>query len=223
MLKLAATFASILIVAVMAVWLLMTNPRQDVRDLGSELGKLTGQVALVTLVGGVLVQEYSRRHQQQEALNEFRKSVLRGLVRSYTDAKSCRRLLRARCRVTKSQSDGTPTVQLSRTVYEERMGSLNDTQLELEILVHDLNTFPAAFAKRNEIRGAVSKMEHYLNTLITEYEHALREVDTDHPIELALLPRLSDFIHGRKDSLFRRNFTSCFYRALSMIQAERLL
>jgi hypothetical protein len=223
MLRLIVVFTSILASAVIIVWLLITSARQDVRELGKELGKLTGQVALVTVIGGVLVQEYNRRREQTAALNEFRKSVLKSLVRSYADAKASRRLLRAKCRVRRASSEMPVVVELPRIAYEERMGSLNDTQLELEILIHDLNTFSGAFVERNEIRKLVGKMENYLNTLISEYEHALREASGEDCVQLDRLPRLGDFIHGRKDSLFRKNFTSSFHKALSMIQAERLL
>jgi hypothetical protein len=223
MLKIIAAFSATLGAAAIIVGILITNPRSEVRELGKELGKVVGQVAFVSAVGGVLVQEYNRRRERAVALSEFRKNLLKTFVRAYADAKSCRRLLRAKCRVRKASIDSPATIELPRLTYEERLGALNDTQLELEIIIHDLNAFSGAFTKRNELRKLVGKMENYLNTLISEYEHALRESGDGECIQLDRLPRLSDFVHGRKDSLFRQNFTSCFHNALSMIQSERLL
>jgi len=223
MLRIIVAFSTTLAAAVIIVAILITNSNQDVRNLGTELGKLVGQVTLVSVIGGVLLQEYNRRRERAGALTEFRKGLLKTFVRSYADAKSCRRLLRAKCRARKPADDSPPIVELLRLTYEERMGALNDTQLELEIIIHDLHAFPGAFAKRNELRKLVVKMENYLHALISEYEVALRELDDGDFIRLDRLPKLDDFIHGRKGSFFRQNFTSCFHKALSMIQAERLL
>jgi len=169
MLRIIVAFSTTLAVAVIIVAILITNSNPDVRNLGTELGKLVGQVTLVSVIGGVLLQEYNRRRERAGALTEFRKGLLKTFVRSYADAKSCRRLLRAKCRARKPADDSPPIVELLRLTYEERMGALNDTQLELEIIIHDLHAFPGAFAKRNELRKLVVKMENYLDWMKSAY------------------------------------------------------
>jgi len=220
--KIIVVFLLIVSFATILVWLLITSANKEARDLGKELGKLTGQVTLVAVMGGIIVQEYERRRKQSEAVNEFRKTVLRNLVHAYAGAKKIRRLLRTRCRCRYGQQADEVVIEIPRLVYDEQMGSLSETQLELEMLVHELNTFSGAFDKRNLIRRSVKKMEEYLRTVVTEYEVYLRNMEEDEYVSLDQLARLSDFFHGRKRSFFRRNFTGTFYSALSLIQEERL-
>ncbi|HEX5717352.1 MAG TPA: hypothetical protein VF179_14425 [Thermoanaerobaculia bacterium] len=220
--RIVAAFISILSAAALLVWLLLTHGNKQAQELGKELGKLTGQVTLVAVLGGIIVQEYNRRRERSEAVNEFRKTVLRNLIHAYAGAKKSRRLLRARCRLRNQLQGDDIRIEIPRLVYEEQMGSVNEIQLELEMLVHELNTFSDAFSTRNLIRGSVHKMQKYLGTIITEYEKSLRETEDSECIPLDKLVQLSDFVDVRKDSYFRRNFTGSFYSALSLIQKERL-
>jgi len=220
--KVLFSFLSILACVALIVWLLITSNNPQVRELGKELGKLAGQVTLVAVVGGIIVQEYNRRRARHVAVNEFRKTILRNLIHSYVGTKKSRRLLRARFRVCDGPDNNKTRLELSKLAYDEQMGSISETQLELEILVHELITFSDAFSHKNEIRRFLTKMESYLGTLITEYETSQREGGHTEFIELDKLPRLSDFIHGRKDSFFRKNFTRSFHSALSLIRSERL-
>lgn len=102
-------------------------------------------MTLVAVVGGIIVQEYNRRRERKEAINEFRKTVLRNLIQAYAGAKKSRRLLRARCRLRNQQGDEAG-IEIPMSVYEEQMKSLNDIELQLEMLVHELNTFSDAFS-----------------------------------------------------------------------------
>ena len=220
--KIGVVFLSILVCAIALAWLLITSENTQARELGKEIGKVTGQAIFAAIIGGIIVQEYNRLRERSAAINEFRKTILRNFIHSYVGAKKSRRLLRSRCRLCDGTEGSDSQLEISRLAYDEQLGSLSETQLELEILVHELNTFSEAFSKRNEIRRFIVKMESYLGTLITEYESSLRETKDAEFIKLDRLTRLNDFIHGRKDSFFRKNFTQSFHSALSLIQAERL-
>lgn len=220
--KIALIFLSILAGITLLVWLLVTSKNPQLQELGKEIAKLTSQVTLVAVVGGIIVQEYNRGRQRTAAINEFRKTVLRNLIHSYVGVKKSRRLLRSRCRISGAPAGCEGQLQLSKLAYDEQMGSISETQLELEILVHELLTFSHAFSHQNEIRKFLRKMESYLGTLITEYESSQREITDVDFIALDPLTRLSDFIHGRKDGFFRKNFTKSFHSALSHIRADHL-
>jgi hypothetical protein len=222
MLKVWLFLSSILFADIVTVWLLITARNEQIRELGKELGILTGQAVIVAVIGGIVVQEYTRRRERTAAINEFKKTILKNLVHSYGEAKKSRRLLRARCRVRKNQSDGPKEVKVSRIAYEEQMGSLSETQLAFEVLIVELNTYPDTFARSKEIRRFIDKMEKYLGGLITEYETSASEAPDGAFLSVDEMERLSDFIHGRRDGYFRRNFTSSFHEALKLVQGERL-
>jgi hypothetical protein len=154
---------------------LIASQDKSKHQLGVELGKLVGQVLLVGVVGGIVLHEYNHRRERQAALNEFRRTPLRNLVDAYARTKKSRRLLRSGCRARGPLRSGQRQLVLRRVVYDEQLGSLNDTQLQLEIIVHELSMYGETFRKRAEIRSHVDKMENYLGTVITEYESALRD------------------------------------------------
>jgi hypothetical protein len=215
-------FISLLLATIVVAALLLQSEDSTTQELGKELGKMVGQVLLVTLAGGVLLQEYGRRRDLKAAAAELRKTMLSSLVESYMQTKKCRRLLRAKSRLPLDSPPASFDLALPQQIYEESMGTLNDTQLELEWLIQDLHSFPSAFHRRDEIRKPVDKMKNYLGTLITEYETSLRTDREAGMIRWARLERLSDFLHGKKGSYFRQNFTRCFHEAVALMRVDLL-
>ncbi|MGQ0650050.1 MAG: hypothetical protein ACT4P7_21075 [Gemmatimonadaceae bacterium] len=218
MIKLVLGFVVAIGAAIATAACLLASDNSTLRDLGKELGKLTGQVVLVTVIGGVILQEYNRRRDQKSERRERRNRMIGILVESYSSAKRSRRLLRAKCRATPPAVGAADGLHLSRVTYEEQMGSLNDVQLSLEMLIHDFMTFPETFKRQDEIKRAVERMENYLGTLITEYENGHRLVDDSQPVHVAGVHRFADFLHGKKDSFFRKNFTYSFRIALALMR-----
>jgi len=223
MIKLTAIFLSVLAGSTLVVCILMSSLDSDVRDLGKELGKVTAQVALVAVLGGVIVQEYNRKRDRKSAVNEFRRTILRQLIQAYTGTRKSQRLLRARCRVRDTGNGDEKRAEIPRSTYNKQLKALSDIQLDLEVMIHELNTFSGAFSRRNTIRNYIKRMQEYLARLGVEYEHGLGKTEELlQCVAIADLPRLEDFTRTGKNSEFRKKFVSSFHSALQLIQAERL-
>lgn len=166
--KIFLSLTTVVTVLGIIIYFLLKN--ENTRVLGTDVLKLSIQLILIVVFGGILIQEYNRRRERKEALNEFRKTVFRELVRSYTDVKRIRRILRANCVEGSDEKEkGIPY-----TIYEEQINKISDIEIRLETVIVELKTFDAAFAENDELNDRLQEMEHYLNDLVVEYENISR-------------------------------------------------
>lgn len=199
------------------------------RQVALELAKLATQALLVGFAAGVLVQEYGRRRERKTAVNSFRKSIYTSLVHVYSNTKRSRRILRARCqslsadRPAENAERGVP-----RDVYEAQMLYINDTQLEIEIMRHEIRGISKAFSDRETLLAHLKTMDGYLDELIDEFKDDYSRISASVTcLPLQNLPKLSDFLLSGKtergnESKFRTEFGHSFREALTLIQQERL-
>jgi hypothetical protein len=217
------TFAALLlflIVALVTTYLLgQTDPK--LQQLGYKTVELAIQVFLVVIAGGIVVQEYSRGQARRAALNESRKVMLRQLIQAYSRTKKARRLLRAKCVLMAGDGSGRSERAVDYDAYNEQLGSINETQLDLEIVARELKVIQSGFASSAGLRDYVKAMEKSLNELVDEYESTLGECDPEQSIPLSRLPKLKAFIAKGKDETFSP-YSTAFHNALDLIQEEKL-
>jgi hypothetical protein len=206
--------------ALLAVFIRVLKPEQGVQ-LIFEFAKFLIQVIVVVVAGQQVLSRIQRRAEKKRNANEFRKSLLRSLVRSYIDAKKARRLLRASC-VRNDDKYGIPFDS-----YEKHLQLLNQVQLELEVIAKEIDFFPKAFSdpvNAEYVFGMVTRMEEYLNEVITEFETALQtfQPHTD-CLPLTGEPALEAarrFLLPRAEGTFHRHFAKPFQRALRVFVEE---
>lgn len=222
--KLLLSFIATVTILGIIIILFLTSGHQKAKDFGFELAKLSTQLILIVVFGGILIQEYNRKRERKQALNDFRKMILRELIRAYADAKKARRLLRAKC-VSKANDKNEDVGEIPYVVYEEQIHNINDVQLRLEILVDEIDTFKEAFTNEVKLKEQLDTMEKYLRRLISEYEKISSTNGHLECIPLARLNRLSHFIRrgtGTEKSQFGKEFTPVFLKSLELIRAESL-
>ncbi len=217
----------ILLVDVLAIYLMIkcgtASGNDDLKKLGYETIKLSIQLFLVVLVGGIVVQKYNRSRARKDAVNEFRRATLRDLSRAYSDVKGVRRIIRAKCEPLPGAQTNTANDCVPIKVYDEHIATLNKTQLDLEILGREFKIIKEVFKETNKLRSYIENMEKYLGEIISEYETQVKNHRGAVSIPLAALPRLGKFITKIKDreSNFRE-FSDSYRDALVIIQDERL-
>lgn len=229
-------FAAAVLLAITGVagWrAVVEDENNNKHRLALEIAKLSTQALLVGLAAGVLVQEYQRKREQKAGRNAFRKSIYTNLVRVYSNSKKSRRILRARCRsisATPSRTDKPEIVErgVPRDVYEAQLLSINDTQLELEIMQYEIKGINEVFSDHEALADHLKKMDKYLNEVVDEFKDVYPQIGTNiECIPLSQLPMLSDFLLSGKteegsQSRFRTQFGQHFRDALTLIQRERL-
>jgi hypothetical protein len=180
-----------------------------------EAAKSLLQIGVVSVIGTVLSLLVHQYQNEAEALqkkteadrldaekqrDEHRKcleyrealllSVLSKTIDAYNRTKRARRLLRGRAISTR----GETKVVLAEE-YDKWFDAINDAQLDLESLVHDIKTSEKAFSRPELLRESLRSMEKYLNDLITEYERSRALFSCDgHTLPLDQLPKLTNFL-----------------------------
>ncbi len=152
-------------------------------------------------VVSVFVFEYQRERQNHDKQREFNrkaieyredllKSTLRRTMTSYNQIKKARRLQRASA----VELDSLGKVVVAEQ-YDKCFDLVNDSQLELDNLVRDVENSAPAFSSPSLLAKQLRSMEGYLSEIITEYEENRGLIPTDtgkQPLEK--LPHLSRFI-----------------------------
>jgi len=210
------------LVFVVGLLLLTRGETAQAKGLGADFLKAGVQGLVAAAAGGLLVQEYSRYRLRQSAANEFRRRVLHDLITAYGKTKKARRMLRANSSISPGAPQDLELRQLSYNDYSAAIILLGDAQLELEVLIHQMNTFEDVFESRNEIRKHVTKMHRYLDRVTDEYERSAASRAGQTSTALSKLPMLSSMLSSARKNDFRERFTGSFQTALSLIQMERV-
>lgn len=191
-----------------------------IAELGSETAKFTVQLLLIAITGGVIVKEFDRLRVRTATAHEFRRQLLRSLIRAYSDTKKLRRMLRAKC-VMMKDADTRPVEGMPGPVYDEYMSQINTTQIELEVLVREIKVFQDTLTHAGPLTRQITGMEKYLGKLIDEYEDKRKSYETDCK-SLPALPRLRRFLAKDHTGDFRSGFATYFHSALTSLRMERL-
>jgi hypothetical protein len=200
-------------------------------DIHGEIFKSSLQIAAVAIVGGFVALLYKEAQERQAArrqLDETRKDFLRKFRRVYFDVKKIRRLLSV-AGLTEKFED--PPIFLSDSQlesYRENMLVLNELQLSFEDLNSEVDICLCHHMKISEISSELRKMEHYLRSIIREFERfggSHRAVDSK--IKFESLAELRIFTgHAKKVSedqverSFNANMSQPYWRVVKAIYME---
>jgi hypothetical protein len=217
---------AVILIDVIAIWLMLfygkQNGNDDLTKLGYDTIKLSIQLILIVLFGGIFIQEYNRSRARKTAMNDFRRTTLRNLSRAYSDIKGVRRILRAKCQSVPQLQFKTVGDCLPLAAYDEHIATINATQLELEILVRELKIIKEVFENTDALIGYITSMEEYIKEVVSEYETESKKHRGSDSVPLSKLPRLSALIARRTESTDFRVFAEGYDKALTIIQEERI-
>jgi hypothetical protein len=228
-LKRVSMAAAFILADVLAIYLMINYGNEYVKTLGLDTAKISIQLLLVVLFGGIFIQEYNRIRARKAAVNELRRTILRDLSRAYSDVKGVRRILRGNCEPIKNNETGLAEDCVPLTVYDEHISTINATQLDLEIMVRELRIVTGIFSEQDELSRLIKRMEKNLNRVIDEYEERVKLHRGATSIPLSKLPELNAFVvkrqksdvDKRRESTFDE-FVSSYQKALTIIQEERV-
>ena|SRR5215213_3674438 len=217
--KLLRAFLIVIVALVIGTIALLINSGGWNKDTeGFEFIKLLAQFLFVGVIGviiSVLVQNYYRERERNILINGFRKDILNDLIRTYSDIKKARRIIRA------SRLDNDKLVYKN---YDEQLRAVIDAQLALEIIYSKVEMFPVYFGKNEKtaIRDNITKMEKYLSNLIKEYEKSLLALGNEPDVlPLASLPVLNGVLQRTKDNeSIRQQFFDPYSAAVKEIRSQ---
>lgn len=184
--------------------------------LASETVKLLIQFFLVGILGVVislLVQKYNLRRDKELLINDLRKTVLKNLIRAYSDTKRTRRIFMA------SRLSGD---LVAHKIYDEQLKSLNEIQLSLEILIHEIRNSQVYFGNNPEetVISKITSMEKHLSEIIDEYKDSLKKVKAvPEFIELNDFPVIKSWVGKENEAkFFTKNFVISYRQAVEEIR-----
>jgi len=211
-----------LVAALLILWYYLSQDSQIKADFLFEGVKYLMQLVLIVLLGGILLQQYTRARDSAEEVTEFRKDILAALMRAYNDTKKVRRILKGST-VLKEQSS-TRIYEIPRKIYEEQIQKLMDPQLEFEFYKKQLTALDDVFTDTERVRYQLEKLEKYLNAIIKEYDSRkgayknLKSRDAA-SVPTNSLPNLADFLSGTK---FNEQFANIFDSTAKDVRKEIL-
>jgi hypothetical protein len=236
---------AVILIDVMAISLMLyfgkeRAPGNELTKLGYDTIRISIQLILVGVFGGIFIQEYNRFSARKSAMNDFRRTMLRELSRAYSDIKGVRRMLRGKCQpISNTQSTGGGDCLLLAD-YDEHITIINSTQLELEILVRELRIIKEVFRNTKKLIDNINIMEKYIGKIVDEYEIESKNYRSSGSVPLSKLPHLNSLIAkndaGRApDTLFEKHkiaggddsdyfgaFVNSYKNALIIIQKESI-
>ena len=215
---------------------------------GQEIGKGLLQVISASVIGttaSLLLAEFNRaqadlqsarnhireieqeRIEHQRRLNEnkdqFRKEILRKANKLYTDTKKARRLLRARGFSTPYAGVWDPNTQILRDVYDKYMESINDAQLEFEVLRSEIESNKEAFSNPKLLIENARRLEDYLGLIVSEYEKERANFSGTPPsFPIGLLTEMKDMLGPPTDSPFIEKFSKEYKELINSIRTDLL-
>jgi len=224
--------ATALVIVVLMYWVVQRY-QPDRKMLGLELVKTLMQVTTVLVLGqvvSVIVKEHEAQKERIAALTTLRLDLLTQLSRVYVGIKRYRRLLRAHAVTPAFDGVVDANIRVRQQPYDENMRAINETELELEALWHQLQALPASVTERETVNDGVESMKDYLRELLEQYEDTIPNfslpADTM-ALQAFVVPgnqkgNLPDYIGPTKDSLFRQAFIQAFRSSTQAIRTQML-
>lgn len=217
--KVAAFLIALVVVA--AAGLLVVAGGWPVKDLPTEIAKSLLQLAVIAVAGhvvSILITKANNERQDLIRADDLRNALLNRLNQSFVDVKKVRRLARATSE--KVVIGENVYLFVHKTKFHEYLQSLNDAQLELELVSKDVESNKSLFVDAEDVITRLDMMEEYLNGLVDEYEHSSVKTVVD-PLDcypVASFPRLGDLLGSYKVSDFRKAFVHTYYANLESIR-----
>src|SRR6185437_15643834 len=153
--------------AALFVFLYSTIDQSARMDVKKEVPKVLLQLAAIGVIGGFIswilnerskekereVVRQQKRAEKQDALNDFRRSAVARVVAATNVFRKCPVLIES---------------HQSKKTYGEQIRAVLDARLDLSLVGHEQQS-SNAFTKPLEINAEISKMEDYLNWIVTEW------------------------------------------------------
>ena len=217
--KVAAFLVTLVVVAILG--LLIVADGWAVKELPTEIAKALLQLGVIAVAGhvvSILITKANNERQDLIRADDLRNVLLNRLNESFVDVKKVRRLARATAE--KVAIGDSIYLFIQRTKFHEYMQSLNDAQLELELVSKDVESNKSLFVDADDVIERLDRMEEYLNSLVNEYEHSnVKPVnDPADCFAVASFPRLADLLGSYKTSEFRPAFVHTYYANLESIR-----
>ncbi|HEX3067051.1 MAG TPA: hypothetical protein VHX14_00640 [Thermoanaerobaculia bacterium] len=180
---------AIVAVVVIAIVVVVRALDPDRRQLGLELVKSLVQVATVLVLGQVFAVVVKDREderdlasramledeQRQTALTALRTELLVKLSGAFVRVKGSRRLLRAGALTLPWDKELDDKTEIRSAAYNSHMQAINEVELELESLWHQLDATNTESAERVALVGHVKAMKDYLREILHQYEQMMPE------------------------------------------------
>lgn len=201
MIKIAA--GVLILVAVLVVIALLIAPSSKSADFRLELAKAFVQLAVVTVLGGLVaatVRYVESRREENRRLDEYWADLYREVVAAYNGVKAVRRTLRA-SGFGSHTADALSADQVEQ--FRMQMTSLLQSQLSLESVGRELRTRQAA--DTGDACKAINRVESYVHDIIEDWEvHGHKITQGASSTQLDDLERLRSFL-GDTDQGFGTN------------------
>jgi hypothetical protein len=201
-----------------------TSP--DKRALNAQLATTLIQFVVI-LFFGALVADYFKRIETQrkddEALAMFRDEIRERLDECYQQVKQCRSRMRSAGVAQELCHCNERVTPECLEAYRSQMERLNELQLDLEKVWHEVECFSTAFQEAKAIINRIKIMSGFLRRLLTEYEEhwsSLRggsEESSERPLE-----SLKHFVGPSTEGWFRSKFCDRYSEAVDLIRRDTL-
>jgi hypothetical protein len=184
-----------------------------------EITKSLLTLIMVGVVGNVLAliaSSYERYRRMRDAEREAKTGFLARLDKSYRALKTIRRMLKAKALTT----EGGPQPEAIRLkTYDIYMREMEETQLDLETLINEIEGNLIVLEAKNQIRSDLVAMERFLRSVTHEYETILPTV-TGPTLRVGDLIVLSNFLGPYRDSAMRVEFMHRYKSARELLVRE---
>jgi hypothetical protein len=135
--------------------------------------------------------DVERRRDERERKDALLRALLEETLANYHEVKRARRLLKARVW---AREDGD---RIDLRVYDEHLATINDAQLNFELLKRTVNVISDDRLKGTELDKRFGAIEEYLQTLVREYEKQRRHIaHAPDGTSIAELSALRGFVEG---------------------------
>jgi len=233
-LRLVFVFGAIIVASIVTIILILTVYKPTKDSISFEIVKSLLQILTVLILGQVIslvVTQLNLNRQRAEASTDFQREILRRLISAYVSVKKYRRLLRAKGLVPPYIGEIQENTVVRLDAYDSQMQLINETELEIETIRHEVECSPTTFSDSKLLVGNLKRMEDYLRDLVQLYERKLSAFSGEPPslpiADLNLLPEssfaLSDFVVGKgKKGGFILDFSESYYKVSKSIREDIL-
>ena len=183
---------------------------------------------IVVLFFGALVADFYKRVERQRTENDrlahFREDIRKRLGEAYQQAKKCRSKLRASGITTQHCDSMAAMEQLGIDAYRCQCELLNEVQLDLEKLWHEVDCFRCAFTHDKDIVNRIKIMSGFIRKVVDEYEANWCNLSSVCKEERTIpkLKMLAHLVGKSTEGWFREKFCDRYSEAIDFIRRDEL-
>lgn len=195
-------------------------------EIKTQLAKSLIQLLVILITGTLIsqfVKEVDRKRRNSETLAVFRNEIRKRIDNCYQSVKSYRSKLRGSgitpelCRMPDQMSTG------NIESYRCQMESINEVQLDLEKIWHEVNSFSGVFSEPDQILKRVKVMSLYFRKLVDEYEcnycYLIAERDSISPPSFK---KLENLVSTTKEGEFKKRFCDRYSEVVGLILTDAI-